>query len=64
MSILEMNEVKQLILGRLFASSSICMCCSKRDCMAFNRQFPNALNIDDVLNAINLDEHFFKEEIK
>jgi len=59
--ILEINEVKQLILSRLFTSSSICMCCSKRDCPALNRELPNTLDTDDVLHAINLNEHFFEE---
>ena len=62
--ILEMNKVKQLIISRLFVSSSICMCCGKRDCVALNRNLPTVLDTDDVLHAINLDESFFKEEVE
>ena len=60
--ILEMNEVKQLILSRLLISSSICMCCGERDCVALNRNLSTVLDTEDVLHAINLDEHFFKED--
>ena len=55
------NETKKVILERLFKSTSICMCCSKKDCPALNRELPNVLNTEDVLHAINLNEHFYKE---
>ena len=59
-----MNKIKELILKRLYQSSSICLCCHKQNCVATNRKLPSTLDTDKVLKAINLDEHFFKEEVQ
>lgn len=57
------NKTKQIILDRLFKTSSFCKFCGRTDCgHSGYRELHRAIDRDDVLKAINLDEWLFKEE--
>lgn len=56
------NEIKKKILGRLFESVGMCSFCKRQDCgHEGNRELPTSIGINHILEAINLDEWFFKE---
>ena len=50
-------------MERLYASSGICSFCKGDQCPhQGNKELPDYLKTDEVLEAINLDEYFFKEQ--
>jgi len=56
------EKTKATILDRLYRSSSICGFCGKKHCPhEGNLSLPDTLKTDDVLRAINLNGHYFKE---
>lgn len=57
------NETKEVIINRLHDHSSHCGHCGSKKCSHTGyRKLPDFLPLDTVLEAINLNEHFFKEE--
>jgi len=57
------NKTKDKIVSRLHNLVGVCMTCKKRDCgHGKNTMLPPRIDTDVILRAINLDEHFFKEE--
>ncbi len=53
------NTVKENIMNRLYKRIGICAFCGKPQCAHDgNQHLPDVLNLDDVLRAINLDNHF------
>lgn len=57
------NATKEKILDRLYEAAGVCMTCGKHKCQhGSNTTLPESLDVNTVLRAINLDEHFFKEE--
>lgn len=56
------NNIKKLVIDRLFNSLSICASCGRKNCTNHSyRTLPAQLNTMEVLRAINLDENYFKE---
>ena len=56
------NQTKEIIVNRLYEKAGICGHCGERRCPdAGYRKLPDTLNTDDVLQAINLDEHYYKD---
>jgi hypothetical protein len=54
--------MKEIILNRLYKTSSICGHCGSKDCEhEGNRKLTETIHAADVIKAINLDEYFFKE---
>ena len=57
------NKTKEIILDRLFKTSSYCGHCGKEDCGdRGKRHLSPMIKRSDVLRAINLDEYYFKED--
>lgn len=54
------NETTKIhVLDRLYKRASFCSFCGKKDCAhEGNRHLPTTLKLDDVLFAINLDNHY------
>lgn len=56
------NATKKQIIDRLFKSVGICAFCKRQGCgHEGNRELPTSIGVNHVLEAINLDEWFFKE---
>lgn len=56
------NKTKQVILERLYKTASTCTHCGRRGCLdSGSRELFPMIKREDVLEAINLDEYFFKE---
>lgn len=57
------ESTKEAIICRLHEAAGICRVCGQRACgHGGSSQLPSMLPTDIVLRAINLGEHFFKEE--
>jgi hypothetical protein len=58
------NEIKVVILNRLFEAAGVCSVCGRVNCNhGNNKELPSRIDIDDVLRAINVDEYFFNETV-
>ena len=56
-----MNEIKRVILDRLYDAECLCSCCGKKGKGHGNYYLPSQLSLESVLRAINSDEYYFKE---
>lgn len=57
------SEVRERIVNRLHARCGICNHCGKKQCAgkAGNSRLPLKVNVEDVLWAINLNNHYGRE---
>lgn len=63
MKIEEENELKEVILNRLFETSSHCSFCLAYECNhKGNRTLNKVLPAEEVLRAINFDRSFYRDK--
>ena len=56
------NKIKTKIIKRLHKTSGFCVSCGKKGCGHHNTILKGKIHFEEVLKAINLNEHFYKEE--
>lgn len=60
----ELEQMKEEILDRLHKIAGVCSVCKKKRCGHTSTTLPAVLKTDDVLRAINYDNHYAEEAKK